>query len=468
MIFNSVQYALFLGVVVALYWWLPRRGQNVLIVAASYVFYGAWDARFLSLIVLSTVVDFVVGRQLGREGLRDPARRGWLLVSVGVNLGILGFFKYAGFFATSFAGLLGHFDVEVAPFVLDVVLPVGISFYTFQTLSYTIDVYRRHLEPTDSLLDFAAYVAFFPQLVAGPIERATNLLPQFQAPRQRPDAALVRSALGLIGLGLVLKVAVADAIGPYVDQAYGDPAAASGRFLALATYGFALQVYADFAGYTAIARGSARLLGIELMRNFQQPYLSTNITDFWRTWHMSLSGWLRDYLYVPLGGNRGSSVRTGTNLVLTMLLGGLWHGAGWNFVIWGGLHGLYLVVHRRYRRGALRPELSLRDLPRILATFHVVTFAYIFFRSPTFGDAMTVIANIATWRAGELPVDMGWVLALTALLTLTIDLAQRRTGWQFPFPAWPRPARGLAYGTAALVFLVFSGQPIQPFVYFQF
>jgi alginate O-acetyltransferase complex protein AlgI len=265
-----------------------------------------------------------------------------------------------------------------------------------------------------------------------------------------------------------MKVVVADALGPYVDDAYAAPREMGGLHMLLATYAFGLQIYADFAGYTAVARGSARLLGVELMRNFEQPYLSTDITDFWRTWHISLSTWLRDYLYIPLGGNRGSAWRTGRNLMVTMLLGGLWHGASWNFVIWGGLHGVFLVVHRRLRRPERRRDLALRDLPRILVTFHAVTFAWIFFRAPTFADARSVVGAIVTWRDRDLPLDLPWVLGAAVVLTLTIDLAQRRTGWQFPFSTWPRIARGLAYGTAAALFVVFSGQPIQPFIYFQF
>jgi alginate O-acetyltransferase complex protein AlgI len=337
-------------------------------------------------------------------------------------------------------------------------------------MSYTIDVYRRRLAPTRDLVDFATYVAFFPQLVAGPIERATNLLPQFASPRRRPDAATVRSALGLIALGLVMKVAVADAIGPYVDAAYAAPREVGGLEMLLATYGFGLQIYADFAGYTAIARGSSRLLGIELMRNFEQPYLSTNITDFWRTWHISLSTWLRDYLYVPLGGNRGGSWRMGRNLAITMLLGGLWHGASWTFVIWGGLHGAFLVLHRRFRRPphAATAGPTWRDLPAVLLTFHAVSFAWIFFRAGDLDTARATIGAIVTWRVRDLPPDLVPVLLLTALLTVTIDLAQRRTGWQFPFTTWSRVPRGLAYAAAVLGFVVFTGQPLQPFLYFQF
>jgi alginate O-acetyltransferase complex protein AlgI len=469
-IFNSVQYVAFLAVVLLAYWQLPRRGQNVLLLVASYVFYGAWDARFLILIAVSTAVDFVVGQQLGVADTPDRRRRGWLLVSVVVNLGILATFKYAGFFTESFAAMAATVGWDVSPIVLSIVLPVGISFYTFQTMSYTIDVYRRRLAPTRDLVDFATYVAFFPQLVAGPIERATNLLPQFASPRRLPDAATVRSALGLIALGLVMKVAVADAIGPYVDAAYADPREAGGLEMLLATYGFGLQIYADFAGYTAIARGSSRLLGIELMRNFEQPYLSTSITDFWRTWHISLSTWLRDYLYVPLGGNRGGSWRTGRNLTITMLLGGLWHGASWTFVIWGGLHGAFLVLHRRFRRPAHAATAGprWRDLPAVLLTFHAVSFAWIFFRAGDLDTARATIGAIVTWRVRDLPPDLVPVLLLAALLTLTVDLAQRRTGWQFPFTAWSRVPRGLAYAAAVLGFVVFTGQPLQPFLYFQF
>ncbi|MTV27241.1 MBOAT family protein [Nitriliruptoraceae bacterium ZYF776] len=468
MVFNSVQYLLFLALVVGVYWRLPRRGQNVLLLVASYVFYGAWDVRFLSLIALSTGVDYLVGRGLEAPGRSARSRRTLLVTSVVVNLGILATFKYAGFFADALADLLGVVGVSVTPTTLDVVLPVGISFYTFQTMSYTIDVYRRQLAPTRDLVDFATYVAFFPQLVAGPIERASHLLPQFARERRRPDADAVRSGLGLIAMGLVLKVAVADAVAPFVEGAYGHAPSAGALHLGLATYAFAFQIYADFAGYTAIARGSSRLLGIELMRNFEQPYLSTNITDFWRTWHISLSSWLRDYLYIPLGGNRHGAWRTARNLMITMLLGGLWHGASWNFVIWGALHGAFLVVHRRFRRRERAVSLRWRDLPAVLLTFHVVCGAWIFFRAETFAQARSVIGGIVRLRPEPLPADLLPVLGFAALIVVTLDLAQRRTGRQFPLVALPRVPAGVAYGVGALALVLFSGQPLQPFIYFQF
>ncbi len=307
MAFNSVQYLIFLALVVALYPLLRRRGQNVLLLLASYFFYGAWDWRFLSLLWISTATDFYVGRAMGHHD-NDRTRRRLLLVSIVVNLGMLGVFKYYDFFTNSAAALMEAVGLGADWPTLHVLLPVGISFYTFQTMSYTIDVYRRRIEPTRDPLAFAVFVAFFPQLVAGPIERARHLLPQFGVRRRVARGNDLATALHLIGLGLFKKVVIADAVAPHVDKAFAGADSAGWITLVVGVVGFALQIYGDFSGYSHIARGSARLLGIDLMVNFNQPYLSRNITHFWRTWHISLSTWLRDYLYIPLGGNRGLEV----------------------------------------------------------------------------------------------------------------------------------------------------------------
>ncbi|MHB1535738.1 MAG: MBOAT family O-acyltransferase, partial [Acidimicrobiales bacterium] len=309
MTFNSLQYAAFLPAVWLAYWRLPRRGQNVLLLAASYFFYGAFDWRFLGLLMLSTGTDFTVGQLLGRT--EDPAkRRAIFAISLLVNLGILGFFKYFDFFTHQGAQFLHHLGINLAPPVLRVLLPIGISFYTFHGISYTFDVFRRHIQPTRSLLSFAVFVAFFPQLVAGPIGRAQLQLPQFERERRFPDPEQRRRAYLLILLGLFKKIAIADAIAPYVNQTFASPSAEGALSLVLGAWGFGLQIYGDFSGYSDIARGSAQLLGIDLPLNFNQPYLSRSITEFWRRWHISLSNWLRDYLYVPLGGNRGGSRKT--------------------------------------------------------------------------------------------------------------------------------------------------------------
>lgn len=336
MLFTQLTFWVFFAIVAALYVLLPHKAQNRMLLVASYVFYGAWDWRFLSLILLSTGVDYVVGLKIGAED-HQARRKRLLAISLAVNLGMLGVFKYFGFFVSSFEALLAQFGYETDPFVLSIVLPVGISFYTFQTLSYTIDIYRRELEPSRDFLDFALFVAFFPQLVAGPIERARNLLPNIAAPRMLSWDALGRGAV-LCLLGLIKKVVIADAIAPSVDAVYASPDPTRADVI-LATWLFAIQIYCDFSGYTDIARGVAKMLGFRLMRNFAQPYFAVDPQEFWRRWHISLSTWLRDYLYISLGGNRGGAWTTYRNLMATMALGGLWHGAAWNFVLWGIYQG---------------------------------------------------------------------------------------------------------------------------------
>jgi alginate O-acetyltransferase complex protein AlgI len=469
--FNSLEYFAFLPVVLALYWSVPHRARLWLLFGASYLFYGWWDVRFLLLLGLSTVVDFTVARALHRSD--DERRRlRLLLLSLCVNLGILGTFKYANFFIDSANKAFDRLGLgSVTDRGLSIILPVGISFYTFQTLSYTFDVYRRRMEPTDDLLTFAVYLSFFPQLVAGPIERATHLLPQFQRPAPVPSSSEVRSGLVLILQGIFKKVVIADALAPMVQGTFGNAPNAGAVTLVVGVYAFALQIYGDFSGYTDVARGSARLLGIDLMRNFEQPYFSRTVTEFWRRWHISLSTWLRDYLYVPLGGNRSTSGRTARNLMLTMLLGGLWHGAAWTFVAWGAIHGTLLAIERPFRnRSWADPErpVARRDLFRILLTFHLVCFAWIFFRAADFANASDVIRGIVTLRGG--PVDAGNIalLALASGAVLLLDLAQRRTNDQAAVLRLPAVPRGLIYGAAAVAVLVFSGGTPVPFLYFQF
>ena len=359
MVFNSLQYLVFFPLVFAVYWQLKRRGQNVLLLLASWFFYAMWDWRFLGLMLLTTGVDFGVGRYLAMTE-DDKKRKLAFGLSLGLNLTVLGFFKYFNFFVGSAADLLQTFGLDASEPTLRVLLPVGISFYTFHGISYTFDVFRRDIEPADDLLDFAVFVAFFPQLVAGPIGRAHLQLPQFEHERPPLRWEQARSGLCLILLGLFKKVAIADALAPFVDRTFTEPGRASWISLLGGAYAFALQIYGDFAGYSDVARGSSRLLGIELPLNFEQPYLSRNITVFWRTWHISLSNWLRDYLYIPLGGNRGSRAKTYRNLMLTMVLGGLWHGAAWTFVAWGTLQRPVPLrppmVHRTTGRCGRRPQ----------------------------------------------------------------------------------------------------------------
>lgn len=334
MFFNSFIFFIFLAVVLPIFYKLPRRGKVVHLLIASYVFYGYWDWRFCFLLAASTVIDFFVGQQLHKSSI-ERRRKTLLMVSIVANLSFLAVFKYFNFFVDSIRAGLAPMGMDLDFLHMNIILPVGISFYTFQTMSYTIDIYRRKLEPTRSFLDFALFVSFFPQLVAGPIERARNLLPQI-ARLGNPSRTQFTEGLVLFVIGMFKKVMIGDTAGRIVDQIFTQPELYTSPELLCGLVLFSIQIYADFSGYSNIARGVAKLLGIDLMINFEQPYLSANITEFWRRWHMSLSSWLRDYLYITLGGSRGSTLRTYRNLMLTMLLGGLWHGASWNFVVWGG------------------------------------------------------------------------------------------------------------------------------------
>ena len=471
MLFNSLVFPAFLAVVLPVYYCLSRRAQNAWLLIASYVFYGWWDWRFLSLIAISTVLDFFVGQRIHRTG--DQARRRrYLHLSVAGNLGILGLFKYFGFFAASFEAALGSLGLAVHAPTLQVVLPVGISFYTFQTLSYTLDIYRRKTEPTTDFVAFALFVAYFPQLVAGPIERARNLLPRLVNPRR---VAWPGIAVGveLILIGFLKKVAVADVLGPLVDVRVAKPELTSGADLLLCVFLFSFQIYADFSGYSDIARGTSRLFGIPLMRNFEQPYLSRSISEFWRRWHISLSTWLRDYLYISLGGNRKGPRRTYANLMVTMLLGGLWHGASWTFVIWGGLHGIYLAMDKVRLRSARVHESTVSDLLRWLMTFGLVSFTWVFFRAADFATAWAWLVGIVRWQQGAAMMQpLGWlgprVLVVAGILIL-IDLYQARRGDHAVFVSWPWLPRAAVYAGLVLVVAVLGNTDgAVPFIYFQF
>jgi alginate O-acetyltransferase complex protein AlgI len=461
--FNTLTFAVFLAVTLVAFWTLPGRFRVGLLLVASYVFYAWWDWRFLSLIVVSTITDYLIGRRLPRaETVRS--RRQLLAVSVVVNIGILIFFKYFGFFLESASVMLASMGLEPNVPFLRIILPVGISFYTFQTLSYTADVYREKIEPETNLPRFALFVAFFPQLVAGPIERASRLLPQIRSlPTSLKPIAWSESA-SLIARGLFRKVVIADGVAPIVNQVFGAPDRWSALTVAMGVVGFSLQIYGDFAGYTDIARGTAKLFGIDLMQNFRAPYLARGFSEFWRRWHISLSTWLRDYLYIPLGGNRGSLSETYRNLMITMLLGGLWHGAGWGFVLWGGLHGGYLIVER-----ALNERRDGSDSLRIpaLLVFTIVTLTWIPFRAPTFTSAGEVFAGLLGPGGGDQLMFAPVALAILGLLTIAIDLADLE-GNVDPVRRWPGFARGIGYGTAMVAVPLFASQAVVPFIYFQF
>lgn len=467
MSFNSVQYAAFLVGFLALYWALPRRWQNPALLVASYTFYAFWDVRFLPLLAAASLVDFYVGK--GLDATDDTRRRKQLLaVSLVWNLGALGFFKYTNFFLDSTVDLLTSLGFSVSRPSLQIVLPVAISFFTFQSIAYTVTVYRRRMPAATNLVDFAVYVSFFPQLVAGPIEKPWHILPQFQRHRTTPTGDQISRGVLLIFTGLVKKVVFADAAAEVANQTFSNPSRTGGVALLLGVYAFAVQIYFDFSAYTDIARGSARLLGIELIENFREPYLSRDPSEFWRRWHISLSEWLRDYVFIPLGGSRASEMRVARNLFVTMLLGGLWHGADWTFVIWGAYWGVVLAVARVVwrRRDPERPA-RLRDVGSMLVTFHVACLGWIFFRADSLGQAIDVVRGIVTLQGGEVPIEVVRTPYLLAA-TLAFDLFRRRmrVGGLQPM-ASPRLA-GALVGVGTLALVVFSGAAPVQFVYFQF
>jgi len=432
MLFNTFTFFAFLAVVLVVQALLPHRPRNLFLLASSWFFYACWDWRFLSLILISTAVDYGCGLALGRENGDAKLRKRLVTLSLVVNLGLLGFFKYAGFFVDSAQRLFESVGFSPDPWHLHIVLPVGISFYTFQTLSYTIDVYRGQLKPLRDPFDFALYVAFFPQLVAGPIERAAHLAPQFTR-KAKVSARDWEEGGWLVLWGLFKKCVIADNLAPVVEAVYANPAVATGPEVLIATYAFAFQIYCDFSGYTDIARGVSRWLGYDLRLNFNLPYVAAGLRDFWRRWHISLSSWLRDYLYIPLGGNRGGSWLTARNLMITMLLGGLWHGAAWTFVVWGALHGLYLGIERIgapwWRKLAVVLPRWLGQSLAMVLTFHLVCMSWVFFRAGSLGEAMQLLNQLSDWGSARGEISRWlWQMAILLVPLLGIQLLQWRTG----------------------------------------
>ncbi|MCB9849902.1 MAG: MBOAT family protein [Phycisphaerales bacterium] len=483
MLFNSFEFAAFFVVVYALYVLSARslRLQHALLLVASYFFYGCWDWRFLGLIWVSTAIDYFVGRALdervadGDAALRygQPARRILLAVSLIGNLGILGVFKYYDFFAGSAGELLAALGAPVEPRLLRVVLPVGISFYTFQTLSYTIDVYRGELRACRSALRFAVFVAFFPQLVAGPIVRARDFLPQLASPR-RIDLAGVGEGGYLVLWGLFKKVVIAGNLAPLVDSVFASNAGAvSGGQVLVAVYAFAVQIYCDFSGYTDIARGCARMMGFELELNFNLPYFARNPSDFWRRWHISLSSWLRDYLYIPLGGNRKGPRRTMINLALTMLLGGLWHGAAWTFVAWGAYQGALLIAHRavmpvltRWLRFESRFVRGIWSAVAVLSFFQLVCFGWLIFRANALSQIVDLTADML--RGISLHGSGLRTLLFYAAPLLIMQIVQYLRSDLNVLLKLPAPVRGMAYALMFYGLVLFGEGFDKPFIYFQF
>lgn len=451
--------------------------QNRLLLVASYYFYGAWDWRFLGLIIFSTTVDYFVGIQL--ENTPGSRRRKFLLsISISANLGLLCIFKYLGFFVESFSILLDNIGVHSDPILLSIILPVGISFYTFQTLSYTLDIYRSDLKAIKDFFDFALFVAFFPQLVAGPIERARNLLPEIASKRTFSCDLIERGAM-LCLLGLIKKIVIADAVAPSVESIYSSPNP-SGAAILTATYLFAIQIYCDFSGYTDIARGVAKMLGFRLMKNFSQPYFASSPSEFWSRWHISLSTWLRDYLYISLGGNRINRFCTYRNLIITMLLGGLWHGAAWNFVIWGLYHGGLLSFYRLLTELKVtttikqqRNKFSRRIVKffSIILFFQVISYGWLLFRASSFSqivDFSNRLLDIRLVEFVDLPIAPPFPALCGLFFLLIWDIYIEISGKVNFYANWPTPWRASLYATS--IYLLAFGATSTPsaFIYFQF
>jgi alginate O-acetyltransferase complex protein AlgI len=470
MLFDSTAYILFLILVVLLYWRLPFRKQNYFLLAASYFFYGWWDWRFLVLMAGSTLVDYLVARKIAATS-NERTRRLLLLFSIVLNFSFLGVFKYFNFFVDStarLAALLGLKQIPVS--VWRILLPPGISFYTFQEVAYIVDVYHRKLEPAKSLVDYALFISLFPHLIAGPIQRPSHLLPQVQKPRSW-DPSKAFDGLILILEGLFRKVVIADNCALIANAAFGGSFGGPNTMtVLLGTYAFAWQIYGDFSGYSSIARGSAQLLGFHFMVNFRQPYLAESLQDFWRRWHISLSTWLRDYLYIPLGGNRLGGLRTYINLMLTMFLGGLWHGANWTFVVWGGIHGAGLAVERLFtgKREISSSASFLERWGRRIIIFNVVCLAWIFFRVPSLRGAWEQIVSLTVWQWNPAYLTALVFLAVYAVVLFLLDLqlelsnaehmfASRSYSWQI--------AAGFAF---SVLITLFGANQESAFIYFRF
>ncbi len=472
MLFNSIEFALFLPVVFLLYWFVFRRSvraQNLFVVAASYLFYGWWDWRFLFLIAFTSLCSWGSGLLIERYRQR-PVAKAVHVLNIVLNLAILGVFKYYDFFVTSFANLFLHGRTD--GLLLNIILPVGISFYTFQALSYSIDVYRGKLEPTRDIVQFFAFVSFFPQLVAGPIERATNLLPQFAKPRTF-DYAQAVDGMRQILWGLFKKIVVADNCAAYVDYVYGAYSTQSGLTLAIAAVLFAFQIYGDFSGYSDIAIGTSKLFGIKLMRNFDNPYFSRDIAEFWRRWHISLTTWFRDYVYIPLGGSRVSKAKVVRNTFVIFLLSGFWHGANWTFLAWGAYHAvlflpLILLGRNRKFTGVVAEDRLLpswSDFGRMLLTFILVTVGLVLFRADSISQAWHYLALLP--QGGEAYTEGLAACTVYVLLMLVMEWIHRAGNHGLDLHIRSTALRILLY-YSLIVIMFFAYTNSEAFIYFQF
>jgi D-alanyl-lipoteichoic acid acyltransferase DltB (MBOAT superfamily) len=476
MLFNSVEFLIFLPIVFTVYWFVLKnhlRLQNFFLLIAGYTFYGWWDWRFLFLLMLSSTVDYIVGISLGKTQ-EERKRKRILMLSISFNIGLLGFFKYFNFFADGFSDLMRTLGIQVNPMSLNVILPVGISFYTFQSLSYTIDVYKRKMEPTKDALAFYAFVSFFPQLVAGPIERAIRMLPQFTKKRTF-DFDMAKDGVKQALWGMFKKVVIADNLAPYVQDIFNHHTRYNGSTLWLGVFYFAIQIYCDFSGYSDIAIGTARLFGFNIMRNFALPYFSRDIAEFWRRWHISLSTWFRDYVYIPLGGNRVSTLKAVRNVLITFTVSGFWHGANWTFIIWGFFNGLLfvpLLVMKKNKEhmgivaeGRLLP--NIKEILLMGLTFFFTLIAWVFFRSENISQSFAYLGQMFSSSLFELPSGLFRANFILVVILLVIEWIQRDKLHPLQIEKMPVYFRWIAYYTVLFLILNKGGHQ-ESFIYFQF
>lgn len=475
--FDSISFAVFLPIVFILYWFSTNKSfkrQNILLLIASYFFYSCWDIRFLSLLLLSTLIDFLIGLKISDSENRAN-RKAWLVFSIVINLGLLVFFKYYNFFASSFSELLHGLNIQSNEYTLNLILPIGISFYTFHGLSYVIDIYTNKIQPEKNFINYAVFVSFFPLLVAGPIERATHLLPQIQKERHFDYLKSV-DGLRQILWGLFKKLVIANHCAYYVEIIFSDSGVYSGSTLLLGAFLFFIQVYTDFSAYSDIALGVARLFGIELLQNFSFPFFSRNLTEFWRRWHISLSSWFRDYLYIPLGGSRNGKFKTIRNIFLIFLLGGLWHGANWTFLVWGFVNALYLIPSIFFNnnlpsdivaKGKLFP--TFLEFLYMLRTFILIALVCVFFRAENLPHAFNYFSGLFTESLFSLPTVKPTALFFLILFFTSVEwLGREQThplkNLAFKQPKWLR----LFFYYLIVLSIYLSKVPEQKFIYFQF
>jgi alginate O-acetyltransferase complex protein AlgI len=479
MLFNSINFALFLPIVFALYWFVLQRNlklQNFLLLAASYFFYACWDWRFLFLLIFSTLLDYFTGIKIA-EATKAGLKKFWFWLSISVNLGFLGVFKYFNFFSASFAEALSNVGLQVNPWTLNVILPIGISFYTFHGLSYVIDIYKDRIKPEKDFIDYSVFVSFFPLLVAGPIERATHLLPQIKK-RRTFDYAQAVDGLRQILWGLFKKIVIADNCAYFANIIFDNPADQSGSTLVLGALFFTFQIYGDFSGYSDIALGTARLFGIELLKNFSFPYFSRDIAEFWRRWHISLSSWFRDYVYIPCGGSRGGTWMKVRNTFIIFILSGFWHGANWTFIIWGFLNALYIMpsILLKTNRSNLdivakgRTLPSLKDVLQIVITFSLTVFAWIFFRAIDVHHAFEYIGGIFSSSLFLMPVlpESGLLILFIVAIFFIVEWFGREGNFALSrISIFPTSFSWSVYFGLILLMFIFQGKE-QAFIYFQF